>query len=534
MKTYAGIGARNAVTPQSQPIPDSNQEKNNAGGYSFVVDDWARLERFLILGSEKGTYYVNERELTVQNADCVKRCIATDGQRTAEIIRDISVSGRAPKNDPALLALAMVASLGDDGARLLAFRYLSAVARTGTHLLHFISFVEQFRGWGRGLRTAVAKWFNEKSPKDLAYQITKYPSRDKWSMRDVLRLAHVKPVDDNAARLFKYAVGKGGLWVDETPLDEYMSGVDIVAHSTDAKTVASVVRGCRLPREVIPTELLKSPEVWEALLEDMPMTAMIRNLATMTRVGVIAPLSDGARKVIDQLSDTERLRKSRVHPIAILSALLTYKSGKGVRGTNTWTPVPTVIEALDAAFYESFGNVQPSGARMLLGLDVSGSMAGTQVAGIPGMSAIMAESAMALITARVEPNYHILAFDTNVQDVSIGPRMRLDDVVSAVSRLVNGGTDCAAPLTWARETKTPVDIFAIYTDSETWAGHSHPSQSLNAYRNAMGIPAKMVVVAMCANRSTIGDSRDAGILDVVGFDTIAPSLIADFSRLHTG
>ena len=47
----------------------------------------------------------------------------------------------------------------------------------------------------------------------------------------------------------------------------------------------SLVREYRLPREAVQTEHLTSPEVWEALLEDMPMTALIRNLATMTRVG---------------------------------------------------------------------------------------------------------------------------------------------------------------------------------------------------------------------------------------------------------
>ena len=62
------------------------------------------------------------------------------------------------------------------------------------------------------------------------------------------------------------------------------------------------------------------------------MTALIRNLATMTRVGVLAPGSDGTAKVVAQLGDPERIRKARVHPIAVLAALRTYASGHGVRG----------------------------------------------------------------------------------------------------------------------------------------------------------------------------------------------------------
>ena len=41
-------------TPQSETIPGSGQVPNSAGGYAFPVDDWVRLERFLILGSEAG------------------------------------------------------------------------------------------------------------------------------------------------------------------------------------------------------------------------------------------------------------------------------------------------------------------------------------------------------------------------------------------------------------------------------------------------------------------------------------------------
>ena len=51
------------VTPQSRPIPGSTQVANSAGGYSWQVDDWTRLDRFLILGAEGGTYYIGERDL---------------------------------------------------------------------------------------------------------------------------------------------------------------------------------------------------------------------------------------------------------------------------------------------------------------------------------------------------------------------------------------------------------------------------------------------------------------------------------------
>ena len=101
-------------TPQNRPILGADQVQNTAGGYAWAVDDWARLDRFLVLGSEGGTYYIRPRQLTRQNAEAVIRCIEADGRRVVARVVEVSEAGRAPKNDPALFVLAMSASLGDE------------------------------------------------------------------------------------------------------------------------------------------------------------------------------------------------------------------------------------------------------------------------------------------------------------------------------------------------------------------------------------------------------------------------------------
>ncbi len=137
-------------TPQNQKIPGSKQAKNSAGGFSFAVDKWARLDRFLVLGSEGGSYYANERKLTVENADSVMECIKADGAKVVQRVIEISDSGRAPKNDPAIFVLAMCAKLGDDATRRAAREALPKVCRIGTHLFSFADSIESFGGWGPG------------------------------------------------------------------------------------------------------------------------------------------------------------------------------------------------------------------------------------------------------------------------------------------------------------------------------------------------------------------------------------------------
>ncbi len=70
---------RRLTIPQGEPIPGSAQVPNSAGGYAWALDRWGRLDRFLVLGSEGGTYYVGERALTRENAAAVAEAIAEDG-----------------------------------------------------------------------------------------------------------------------------------------------------------------------------------------------------------------------------------------------------------------------------------------------------------------------------------------------------------------------------------------------------------------------------------------------------------------------
>lgn len=516
-------------TPQGEAIPGSTQVQNSAGGYAWAVDDWMRLDRFLILGSEGGSYYANERALTRENADAVLRCIKTDGRRVVERIVEVSEAGRAPKNDPALFALAMCAGLGDAATKRAAFQVLPRVARIGTHLFHFVSFVEQFRGWGRGLRDGVAGWYGGQGAGRLEYQVVKYQQRDGWSHRDLLRLSHPKASDEVHNTIYHWATqGWDGVGGEPHPQVPLIWAFERAKRSTDTDEIVKLIRDYNLPRECIPTQFLNDPKVWEALLESMPMTAMIRNLGKMSQVGLLGPMSAASATVVERLRDEERIRKARVHPIGVLAALKTYAEGCGVRGGNTWLAVPQVVDALNDAFYLAFGNVQSTGKRWMLALDVSGSMAWGTIAGVPGLTPRVGSAAMALVTANTEPQYITMGFSDKLVPLGISPRQRLDDVLRIVDQTEMEGTDCALPMVWALQNKVPVDVFVVYTDGETWYGDIHPAQALREYRQRMGIPAKLIVVGMVANNFSIADPNDGGMLDVVGFDTATPQVMSDF------
>jgi 60 kDa SS-A/Ro ribonucleoprotein len=543
-KALDEFGAIIKKTPQSEPVfGRSDQVENSAGGYVFEVDHWTRLHRFLVLGSDGGTYYVDEKKLTQKNAASVLDCLKDDGVRTVETIVEVSSSGRAPRNDQALFALGLALSKGDLATRRAAEEAFPKVVRTGTHLFQITKYLKAMGGLGKIKRRALADWYNNMEAEKLAYQLVKYRQREGFTHHDMLHLCHPDPKDqahDNLYHWVKEQAHPEVPTVTKDALPTMIEGYELAQECKSAEAVARVIADYKIPREAVPTEFANKPVVQMALLEaGMPMTAMIRNLGNMSKSGLLSPMSEAEKIITAQLSDAELLKRARIHPLAVLLALKTYSAGQGFRSKGTWMVNGRVVDALDSAFYESFGNVEPIGNNVMLALDVSGSM--TQTIHNTNLSAAEGSCALAMVTARVEASWMVTAFTSSSQSYYMGrnnelsvvpmsPRERLDDLVRRTQAMTFGGTDCALPMLMAAQENWPIDTFLIYTDSETWAGNIHPYQALENYRQKSGRNAKLVVVGMTSNGFSIADPKDPGMLDVVGFDTAVPNVIGDFAR----
>ena len=251
-----------APTPQSEPLPDraDRMVKNSAGGYVFPVDDFTRLRRFLVLGSEGGTYYAAERPLTIDNANAVRRCLDTDGNRVVDEALRAS-QGAAPRVGPPLFVLAMAASFGNDDTRRYALSVLPQAARTGSHLFRFVSYADTMRGWGKGLRQAVGNWYDAQGDvKQTAYQMVKYRHRDGWTHRDLLRKAHPAGRDNPDYDALYAWVTQG----TDPPADD--ARYDIIRgyqlaqnNAADPADVADAIRQYRLTWEMVPSEAMQRP-----------------------------------------------------------------------------------------------------------------------------------------------------------------------------------------------------------------------------------------------------------------------------------
>ncbi|GGK61571.1 RNA-binding protein [Sphaerisporangium melleum] len=541
------------ATLQTQRIPGrADQVKNAAGGYAYAKDTWTRLEDFLILGTSGGTYYVGEDKLTADNADVLFKAITEDGSRVVALLVDVSTARppRAPKNRPALFALAAAYAKGDADTRQATKTALSKVARTTDHLAMFFGYYKNLGGKatgrgsapvvGRSLRTALGSWFLDGSPDDVAFRVCKArqrktPQGEAFNLRDVLRIAHPSADGDQRKTLFGWIAGNIS---DDEARDE-LPAVDRFLTAKAVTTVDQAVRvvtEARVPWEFLPDAMLREAKVWDALVDTVGMTALVRNLSRMTRIGTLKPMGDATRRAVARLTNAEAIHRARIHPMDAWLAMRVYASGRSQPNpradAHTWQPVPAILDALEETYELAFGAVEPSGKRLLVAVDSSGSMSwggGIVVGGSPLGSPYEVGCAMAAIMARIEKgNVHVIDVDTSVHTSKVTPRTNLREIASW--RPSGGGTDLSLPFLWAARERLDVDGFLVLTDNETWAGRQHPSQALAAYRSGINANSRVVVATLTPGGYSIGDPTDAGVLNMAGLDASLPMVVNGFIR----
>ena len=529
---YNFFTKKKSGTPQNQPIPGREAEmiKGRSGGYTFDAGIWSMLRRCLLIGTAKSTYYAGKKELTDDFVNVLVSAIAQNPTRVAEEIVYAS-DGRSINNSAPILALVLL-SMGKSSEAKQAFQEIfSTVIRTGSHFYEWLSYTKSMRGFGKVVRESGKTWLSREDVKGLAYQLLKYQQRQGFTHRDALRLFHVKPPTEEHRQLFEWVV-KGWAQLPKeipTPALAQIWWYEWLKRNPE-QTQQAISQG-HLTHEMAAPVGKMDKAAWQLLFEEMPIGAMLRNLGSLTQLDVLR--TDGVanlKRLEATLNSKDRLRSGRIHPIDVLKALKTSKSGgKLGRSQKTWQPVPRILDILEKALEMSFEVVEPTGKVFMHAVDVSGSMSSGVVDSV-GLSCCEIATAMALVTAKAEKNYEIRGFANDFRYLGITAK---DTFSSALKKSTNqnfGGTDASVAYDWMIKNKFKADVICFWTDSESWAGNQHPSEALAQYRKKINPDIKAVYVTLAPYQLTLVDPNDPLSWDMGGFDPGIPRIIQMVAR----
>lgn len=504
-----------------QPIPISmpavpEQVKNKAGGYAFKAEDSAIYKRFLILGTEGGTYYTGEQELTLGALNTVNGVIDTRGEWAVNEAWRVYENGLALKQSAVLYALAYALTRPDLVTRKAVYAVLPQI-RTASQLFELLQTARHLaprRTSSMGLRKAISRWYADRKPEDLAYQLVKYQVRNNMSHRDLMRWAHPTPSSRYHGMIFNWVMGRGWPSVQEPP--KAIVGFEAV-HTTDLAPAeaAKIITTYSLPREAVPTEFLNERVVWEALLENMPMTALIRNLGKISSLGFFDAFSPWTQKIANQLTNQTAIQKAHVHPLTILKAAKQYEQGHGDKGSLSWSAHPAILDALDQAFRLAYVNVEPLDKRIVVAVDASGSMT-ANVSGMNNLTAREAAVALALVYKAANPLTEIVAFSDFAIRLPLSGRETLSQAMYILEQRISpSSTNASLVLDLIKRYKWPVDGIVFVTDSESWLGH-HVYGATSNY--------KVVTVQTLESATTLFRPNDPNQIELPGFGPDIPQV----------
>jgi 60 kDa SS-A/Ro ribonucleoprotein len=499
---FGGFAAQRAPQPERQ-----------------AVDRRVALECFLSTGAGDGTY--PPAGSSPDRPEFIAACLEEDGRRVVEMVLSRLESGVAASSEAGLLALAMAASPEYAGraTNALAFAALPLAARTSSELARFVELAREFRGWGRKLRNAVARWYLEKPARELAAQMLKSRHQQdlRWTHRDLIRMAHPKP--DSAAHqaLFRWAV-EDELDVRTHPalLEgdlRQVHGYELLRDTTDEARAAWLVEEYRLAPDMIPPEWKGSPRVWEALLPSLSYGALLRNLGRLTALGLLEPGREAGALVVARLLDRGRIRRGQVQPMTVWRALDAYRTGGA-----GWQASAGVLDALETVFCAALDNAAGTirQCRLYVALDASEEMSRHRELA----------AALALVLARAtEEEVYSKAFDDGaVWGLEVNARDRLSAVADRLP-CSRAASDGALPVFDALARRLEVDAFVLITAEDRWYGSADPAGALGAYREGIGWPVRLAVVALGADRAR---SRGREHLSIAGWDAGAMPVLTSF------
>ena len=587
---------------------DTTCKVNESFVFKLSLKDYTL--RMLILGSRANKYDQLTKNLSSDDIAFIQSQIkAGHGEEIFTITRDVYNESRAPKMDITLMIMALLCKAEDLHIRKMALEFVAKL-RTLSQLYSWKNYHSSIlnpvtgsktKGFGRAVKREISNWTLTKSAKDVAYQVTKYMAREGWSFKNILQCAHIstntgddrvfadavagastdtvkpritsrKPKRINQHNVpatemdlvLRYVVNgfdametlakKSGLLNLDDSVYVYLKAIHDAKHFTcdDKETLLELIYKHKLTREQVPTWALKNTETLSALLINknqtkvtMPLTALLRNLGNMTTHSVFDN-EQLLQIVLKHLVHPNTIAYSHIHPVNVLTAWFTYRTGQGIKGHNVWEPNQQIVKTLEEMFYLSFKNVEPTGKRICFLIDCSGSMTGPSLC--EGVTNAEAAALLAMIFARSEtsaeesPNHSFYLFTSNqrygsgggtgltdVTDV-IDAAAPLDNVLKAVQRSDWGTTDISMGILDALKFKRKYDAFVVITDNDVNSGIK-PSEAMRHYRIGLKLPhAKLVVVATQGTNITIADPDDINMMDMCGFDSHGPKILQDFIR----
>jgi 60 kDa SS-A/Ro ribonucleoprotein len=461
---------------------------NREGYPSYEKDIEEQYLQTLLTNTLGNIYYVKAEDLIAESEAIHATMLAKDPKFAAKAL--VYARNHGYMRTQPVYGLAQLSRVDPEAFK----EVFSQVILTPNDLFDFMT----IRGKsGSGAKTkAISNWLYTKMSE---YWAIKYGSDKKqgFTLADVIKLTH--PKGDNA--LFAYLLGKE---VNLEELPQIKAFQALKKADTEDERIQAITEG-RLPHEVV-TPFANTQKIWETLVKQMPIFALLKNLAAIERHG-----AEKANKqfIQEKFANPEVIAKSKILPYRFLEA------EKHVSAS--W-----LKDSLRDALELSFNNIPDIHGETCVMVDRSGSMSGQFMltASIFGISLMKKTENGKMLLYDTQPkngsrySYSSRDYEAVVEEVHVSKR---DSLLTQASKITaRGGTDTAAPFQKITKEKYKVDNIILITDEQQNAGD--PAYTAFAeYQDKVNRNTKLFIVDVSPYQNALFDPTNKNVYYIYGW-----------------
>lgn len=495
------------------------------------------------------TFYANKAELTAQTLETLGKMRDADPEFLAKAL--IYARNEGYLQEAPITGLAVLSTAADKGPFQKAF---NRIVQTPDNLMKFVAKVKNGtirQGLGGVALRAAKEWFKGLSE----YHALKYsgnsPSvmedghvvKNNYSLRDAILLARPAVADPAVNERLNWLVSRHHDLERLTNNPQLAAFEKLKRAETDDERMRLIEAG-RTPWEVvIPTVPKMSPELWQALMKQMPYLALLRNINTFERQGLLA--DDGVVEyLVSRLTDEKAIAKSKILPFRFYEAYKAYtdpQSGSGTRyhrghpaeaTAEAYLPDSRISAALEQALETSFVNLPELPGTIAIGSDVSGSMSSGTISEKSATRYIdICGVYTGALLKKATGRALAIPFETKVVNANLSGQDRILQTTETLARIGGGGTAVGAPIEYLLEKDIKVDTFIGITDSEDWAYgggfYSQGSFLTNWRKYRERYPeAQAYLITIAPYQEVMAPSAEPGIHYIYGWSDQVPAYIA--------
>lgn len=419
------------------PVPSSTATTVNHEGYPA----WKRsLEeqylQMLLTNTLSNTFYVKQGDLLKESNELHDKMVATDPAYMAKAL--VYARNKGFMRSQTILGLFKLSSLKERFFE----QVFEEIIRTPNDLSDFFSIVRSVRGGegGRRIKRVAGNWILKNLTEYWAIKYGSDRGNGGYSLADMIRTTHPK-CEHNA--IIAYLLGKN----PKTGLPQIDCFEALKYAKSDTDKVALITTG-RLPHEVATTFAGGSKAVWKAIVPQMPIFALLKNLATIERQGVMNDVRD---VVVATFQNKDKVRNSKILPFRFIDAMEHVRDGK-------------VKDALRDALEISFESIPDFEGNTGVLLDVSPSMFHTP--NLMKTASVLATSIM----KKTGGNGELVLFGNTAQVHHISMRDSLLTQAETLARIQIPGTNQGIAIQTLLNARKSVDNLIIITDGEQNSG----------------------------------------------------------------